>query len=507
MKSAHRGSVFLLEYTSVVRDWPIPDTLKALRAFLGKCGYYRRFIDNYATISAPLVQYMQQDQHEGIPQLHQDTAAVQAFRLMKEKLISAPILAYPRFDREPFILDTDFSVDLGAIGGVLSQVQDGQEPVIAYGARRLLPRERNYASTKGELLAVIFFLQYYKYYLLHRPFILRTDNRALTWIRSLDSPTGMILRWLEILASFDFTVKHRKGTLHGNSDSLSRAPHASFPTAEEEKVLVSDEAAVVAAIQAPPGLTTEEVREHQERDEHLQDVQKWKTEPPSETEKQLMSPDQRRLLAFLPALHKDPSSGLWSLQTQEEGTSSERLYVPHALHHRVVEAAHQFLGHAGITATAHFCRKRIYMLRLVPEVHRAIQQCHACQVKNQRSPNQKDVHRPSVQAGAPFQVWSMDVLGPLRASSEGHRYLLTLKDVFSKWFEAIPPQQHHQREGIASSSDPVRAIWLSFTGPYRQRYLLPVSDDAGGLPTSWTLSSPSRLPTTHSPIPWKGLTA
>ena len=170
---------------------------------------------------------------------------------------------------------------------MLSQVQDGQERVIAYGARRLLPRERSYASTKGELLALIFFPQYYKYYLLHRPFILHTDNRALTWIRSLDSPTGMILRWLEILASFDFTVQHRKGTLQGNADSLSRAPHAPFPTSEEEYVLLSDEAAVIATIQTPPGFTTEKVKDHQDRDDHLRDVQKWKTEPPSETEKQL----------------------------------------------------------------------------------------------------------------------------------------------------------------------------------------------------------------------------
>ena len=188
---------------------------------------------------------------------------------MKKKLMSVPILAYPQFQREPFILDTKFSANPGAIGGVLSQVQDRQERVIAYGARRVLPRERSYASTKGELLAVIFSLQYYKYYLLHRPFILRTDNRALTWIRSLESPTGMILRWLEILASFDFTVKHRKGTLHGNADFLSRAPHASLPSPEEEKVLVSDEAAVVAAIQAPTGFTKEEIKDHQERDEHL----------------------------------------------------------------------------------------------------------------------------------------------------------------------------------------------------------------------------------------------
>ena len=140
------------------------------------------------------------------------------------------------------------------------------------GPDELQPRERNYASTKGELLAVIFFLQYYKYYLLHRPFVLRTDNRALTWIRSLESPTGMILRWLEILASFDFTVRHRKGTLHGNADSLSRAPHAALPTPAEERILVSDEGAVIAALQPPPGLTLEEMREHQRRDEHLQDI-------------------------------------------------------------------------------------------------------------------------------------------------------------------------------------------------------------------------------------------
>ena len=124
------------EYISVVKDWPIPDTLKAPRAFLGKCGYYRRFIENYSTISAPLVQYTQQEQHEGIPHLHQDAEAVRVFRWMKKKPISAPILAYPQFQGEQFILDTDFSADPGAIGGVLSQVQDGQERVIAYGARR-----------------------------------------------------------------------------------------------------------------------------------------------------------------------------------------------------------------------------------------------------------------------------------------------------------------------------------------------------------------------------------
>ena len=180
------------------------------------------------------------------------------------------------------------------------------------------------------------------------------------------------------------------------------------------------------------------MRDHRQRDNHLQDVQWWKAQPPTETEKQLLPPDQRKLLAFLPAFQQDATSGLWSLTGSEEGMENARLYIPHALRHRIIEAAHQFLGYAGITATSHFCRKRFFMLRLVPEVHRVIQHCHLCQVKSQNAPKQKDVHRPSIQAGAPFQVWSMDVLGPLHVSSEGNKYLLTLKDVFSKWFEAVP---------------------------------------------------------------------
>ena len=105
------------------------------------------------------------------------------------------------------------------------------------------------------------------------------------------------------------------------------------------------------------------------------------------------------MLTFLPAFQQDATTELWGVTSQENGADVRRLYILHALRQRVIEAAHQFLGHAGITATAHFCRRRVFMLRLVPEVHRVVQHCHPCQTKSQ-----KDVHRPIVQAGAPFQV-------------------------------------------------------------------------------------------------------
>jgi hypothetical protein len=54
---------------------------------------------------------------------------------------AAPIRAY-RQPRERFVVDTDAS-NLG-IGGLLSQVKDGQERVIAYHSKMLKKAQRNY---------------------------------------------------------------------------------------------------------------------------------------------------------------------------------------------------------------------------------------------------------------------------------------------------------------------------------------------------------------------------
>lgn len=82
-------------------------------------------------------------------------------------MTQAPILAFPRFDEE-FILDTDAS-DFG-IGGVIFQVQDGQERVIVYTSRTLTKSERKYSTTRKELLAMVTFMKQF------RPVNMHTDQ-------------------------------------------------------------------------------------------------------------------------------------------------------------------------------------------------------------------------------------------------------------------------------------------------------------------------------------------
>ena len=135
--------------------------------------------------------------------------------------------AYPDFDSpEPFIVDTDYSHD--GIGTVLSQIQNGVERPIAFNARRLKPSESQYASHKGELLALIFAIDTYKFFLTGRKFLVRTDNSALSWLKTQKNPKGILMRWLRILSTYEFDIQHRAGTKHGNADSFSRATHAPF---------------------------------------------------------------------------------------------------------------------------------------------------------------------------------------------------------------------------------------------------------------------------------------
>jgi hypothetical protein len=72
-----------------------------------------------------------------------------AFDRLRKELATAPVLAHPDFDQE-FILDTDASNE--AVGGVLSQIQNGVERPVAFASKSLSKSERKYCVTRKELL-------------------------------------------------------------------------------------------------------------------------------------------------------------------------------------------------------------------------------------------------------------------------------------------------------------------------------------------------------------------
>ena len=97
-------------------------------------------------------------------------------------------MGYPLNEAGEFVLDVDAS-DIG-IGGILHQVQDGRERVIAYASRALNKAEKNNCITEKELLAVRYFIEYFRQYLLGRRFLVRSDHQALVWIFKLKESRG-----------------------------------------------------------------------------------------------------------------------------------------------------------------------------------------------------------------------------------------------------------------------------------------------------------------------------
>ena len=132
---------------------------------------------------------------------------------------STPLLALPN-SHDKFILDTDASNF--AIGAELIQVQNGSERTVAYASFALDSEQKNYCTTRKELLAVVKLTRHFRHYLLGREFTVRTDHSSLTWLLNFKEPQGQLARWLEELSQYHMTVKHRPGRNHVNADALSR---------------------------------------------------------------------------------------------------------------------------------------------------------------------------------------------------------------------------------------------------------------------------------------------
>jgi hypothetical protein len=132
--------------------------------------------------------------------------------------------------RRRSVLTTDASAV--AISAVLTQPDDdGVHHPVAYESRKLTLTEQAYPAHVLELLAVVHALRVFRHYLLGsgapRPpgarsdFTLRTDNQAVTWLRTKREVNRFLARWLDEIEEFRFDVEHVPGRLNP-ADPLSR---------------------------------------------------------------------------------------------------------------------------------------------------------------------------------------------------------------------------------------------------------------------------------------------
>jgi hypothetical protein len=148
-----------------------------------------------------------------------DEECIEAFNLLKQALISAPIMQPPDWN-QPFEIMCDASDYV--VGDVLGQRKDKKLHVIYYASRTMDAVQLNYATTEKELLAVVFAIDKFRSYLDGAKIIADTCHAAIRYLMSKKDDKLKLLRWVLLLQEFDLDIRDKKGTKNVVVDHLSR---------------------------------------------------------------------------------------------------------------------------------------------------------------------------------------------------------------------------------------------------------------------------------------------
>jgi transposase InsO family protein len=420
-----------------VKEWSMPKNLKELQAFLGLAGYYRQYIQDYATLAKPLTLLT----GKNIKWEWSEEASV-AFRSLKRSLINSPILAYPD-PKIQYILDTDAS-GVG-VGAVLSQIQEGEERAVAYYSKTLSPAERNYCVTRRELLAVVKAMKHFRPYLYGQKFRLRSDHASLRWLCRRQEPSAQVARWLEILAEFTYELEHRAGNKHGNADALSR---------KEE---CNDCKQCVSIERRDGGPTHSQIRE----EIHLQSSL-CSVNTPQTNNKELLAAqkDGRGAIAIIYELVKRHDTlnqarlnmsseelkqlhhRLEAMRIREDGIleiqvqkNKWRIICPVAFRNTVIWDSHK-QAHTGVFRTTKRIQLHWYWPRMNANIRQLVKTCEICQMAKNGG-NQHPMSKQRLYAGRPWQKVAVDLVGPLPETPRGNKWILVIMDHFTRWQDAI----------------------------------------------------------------------
>jgi hypothetical protein len=198
----------------VIMDLPAPHSPKEVRSFLGHAGYYRRFIENFTKIVAPMYKLLAKDTN-----FLWDAQCQVAFEILKEKLSTTPVLRGPDWTL-PFHICTDASDT--ALGAVLGQKHDQLSYAIYYSSKNLSPAEFNYTVTEKEFLVVVHAINKFRHYIMGYETFIHTDHSAIKFLMNKPITNGRITRWLLLLQEFNITIVDRPGKENLVADFLSR---------------------------------------------------------------------------------------------------------------------------------------------------------------------------------------------------------------------------------------------------------------------------------------------
>ena len=401
---------------SAIADYPIPSSVRQVRRFLGMAGYYRRFINNFAAISAGITNVLKSPHSK----FNWTSEANESFIKLKYALTSAPLLINPDYNK-PFVLQCNASQD--EVGCVLIQLdQEGQERPIAYMSKKLNSAQRNYSVTEQECLAALLGIKKFQSYIEGQEFKIITDHASLKWLMQQKELTGRLARWSLKLQGFSFIIEHRRGNLNIVPDALSRL-HSNDEINELDVDIIGPELDILSP--------------------HFQ------SEAYIAKAKLILENDccpDLRVVDGIFYKRIDFCTG-----DELQVNSAWKVLVPRELMESLICHAHNppMSSHGGVAKTLERLKRNFYWPRMASQVRTYISQCEIC--KQIKAPN-TTLRAPMVspfKSERPFQRLYMDIIGPYPRSAKGNLAILIILDHVTK-FHFLHPLRKLSSSSICS---------------------------------------------------------
>lgn len=402
-----------------IMEWPAPRDVSELRSFLGLANYFRKFINHYSQIAAPLTDLLK---HSAWPSVLSD-AALHAFGALKHALISAPVLALPDFTK-PFEVLCDASIQ--GIGAML--LQDGHP--VAYESRKLTPAERNYTTTEQELLAVIHAFRVWRCYLEGTKNVtVVTDHCPNTFFSTQAILSRRQSRWSEFLHQFTFKWLYRPGRINA-ADPLSRHPlHSVSAIALGPRKPI---AALYLAAVSPAGRKDNMMLpECMHADIEIRIQSAYASDPWFADSHNLADLSARR--------------GYW--------LKDNRIVVPDVndLRYECVKLCHDmpWVAHLGVTKTLKMLERFFWWPSMRADVEAYVRTCDSCQRVKPRNHSPAGLLMPLPIPERPWESISMDFITCLPLTAKGFDTIMVVVDRLTKLAHFIPMNETATSETVA----------------------------------------------------------
>ena len=446
---------------SAITDMCLPKTKRELQSFIGGCGWFRKSTKNMAEAIKGLTEALKIEKGQ---KFKLDDNAKKSFEEVKKLITSAEVMTLPRLDRD-FVVYTDASLE--SIAGMIAQKVDGVMRPIEYGSRILQPAERNYPSFQREFLAIKWFIEKWRFYLIARKFEVISDMQAISSAKFMKKTQSTTLfRWCLALSEYEFTVSHVAGKDLGLVDSMSRLPKVSddlftWWNQKARKVLGQNELISLVGIECQGGKDIqgdgtyefpEEVIKDEEgifltaqsSDKVIKEVKGWLLDelPPNKKASEALTMMKKKYRNKYPLLQLD-KQGLLRRKYLDTKTQKWRwlICVPDSEQEKLMDSFHRMptSGHYGEDKMIKMLLKSYWFPDINQLLKMYVARCENCYWVNIQNGKKPKFGLQSFPDYCPNNYLCIDLIGPIRGSkSKGYLWILTCVDKASRFVAAVP---------------------------------------------------------------------